>query len=219
MTSSSHEIFALRREGRTGQALEQARAAYAGGARDVWFLRAYAWTLFDQVNRDVHRHAQNELSPAAMSRQVSDTLREFCRFGGPLRQDPAFSQMVRLAVKVSHEWKDFLAFARWAGLTCFSEEDKKPFAAEGGREVASLEKRFIRAVCREAVARAADASRTACSVTQWGESALDDALGQDPNDPLLNYYRSKLHLLRNETPEAIDRLLPVIRRHPRAAWT
>jgi len=222
LMSSSHEIFALRKAKRNEEALAMARATYAENARDPWFLRAYAWTLFDRVSLEVARYEQKELSPAAMSGKVSGHLREFCKFARPLSQEPVFSQMVRLAVKASKDWKDFLAFAQWAGLACFSQEDKKPFTTQDGKAIDSLEKRFLRAVCRETVVKAADPMANAIAnvkATAWGEGVLDHALRQDPQDHLLNYYRSKLHWLRHETAQAITRLLPVLRRQPRVAWT
>ncbi|TKR28545.1 hypothetical protein, partial [Mycobacterium tuberculosis] len=83
-------------------------------------------------------------------------MREFSHMADALRGDSAFSQFLRLAGKASKDWSEFLLFARWVGNESFSEEDKKPFVNEAGKTVDSLYKRFIRAVCRETVAKAVD---------------------------------------------------------------
>jgi hypothetical protein len=52
----------------------------------------------------------------------------------------------------------------------------------------------------------------------WGQGVLAEALKETPNDQWLNFYSSKLHLLRGEVEAAAQRLFPVLRRQPRAAW-
>ena len=214
---SSGEIFALRKQKRYAEALDLARSEYPKNTADVWFLRAYAWALYDHAKEIVDRYEAKQLSPAALSGQLSPYMREFARMADALRGDSAFSQMLRLAGKVSKDWSEFLGFARWVGTEHFSDEDKKPFVNEAGKTVDSLHKRFIRAVCRETAAKAAD-PQSDQTLTEWGLGVLEQALRDEPNDQWLNYYQSKLHLGNGEPDLAIRRLTPVLRRQSRAAW-
>ncbi|MFT8232365.1 DUF7017 domain-containing protein [Pseudomonas guariconensis] len=214
---SSGEIFALRKQKRYAEALGLARSEYPQNTSDVWFLRAYAWALYDHVKEIVDRYEAKQLSPAALSGQLSPYMREFSQMADALRGDSAFSQFLRLAGKVSKDWAEFLKFARWVGNEHFSDEDKKPFINEAGKTVDSLHKRFIRAVCRETAAKATD-PQSDQALNEWGLGVLDQALQDEPNDQWLNYYQSKLHLANGEPDLAIKRLTPVLRRQSRAAW-
>ena len=147
----SNEIFALRKQGRSAQALEMARAEHPSNADDLWFQRAYGWALYDHVKKLVDAYEEKQLSASGLDAQLTPYMREFARMATALRGDAVFSQMLRLAGKVAKDWRDFLAFARWAGIDSFSEDDKKPFVNPAGKTIDSLQRRFIRAVCREAV--------------------------------------------------------------------
>lgn len=217
---SSREIFALRRQGRHAEALDLARRAHADagdGAPDLWLLRAYAWVLYDRIRQAVEAHEAGRLSPTALTAAISPPLREFSRMGDPLRRDSAFSQILRLAGKVSGVWPDFLAFAHWAGIDDFTWDDREPFVDETGRKLDDLRTRFIRAVCRATVAKAGAGGPEGAAVA-WGREVLDRALEARPDDQWLNYYRSRLHLADGETAQASRRLVPVLRRQGRAAW-
>ena len=214
---SSSEITALRKQKRSAEALEMARSEYPQNAGDIWFLRAYSWVLYDHAKKLVDSYEAKQLSPAALTGKLSPYMREFAKIGGPLRKDSAFSQMLRLAWKVSKDWQQFLNFARWAGVNDFSADDKAPFVNEQGKTIDSLEKRFTRAICREAAAKAAE-PQSNHELVEWGLSILDQALREESNDQWLNYYQSKLHLACGETNLAIKRLVPVLRRQSRAAW-
>lgn len=214
---SSFEIFELRKQGRSAEALEMARVEYSRNTTDIWLLRAYAWALYDQTKHLVDQYEAKQLSPSALSSQFSPCMREFARMADPLRGDVAFSQILRLAAAVSKEWREFLGFARWAGIHDFSVEDKKPFVNEQGKSVDSLQKRFMRAICREAAAAAADPHANPEWV-EWGKGVLEQALQDEPNDQWLNYYQSKLHLAYGEVEQSIKRLAPVLRRQSKAAW-
>ena len=214
---SASEIRALRKQGRSAEALEMARAQYPQNETDIWFLRAYAWPLYDHASKIVDAYETKELSAATLNRQLSPYMLEFSRMAHPLRKDSAFSQMLRLAGKVSKDWQDFLHFARWAGINDFSDEDKASFVNDQGKTVDSLQKRFTRAICRETEARAAE-SQSDQELIKWGLGILEQALQDEPNDQWLNYYQSKLHLADGEADLAIKRLVPVLRRQSRAAW-
>ena len=214
---SSKEIFALRKQGRSADALELARSEHPENANDIWFLRAYAWALYDHIKSVVDRYEAKQLSPTALSSQISPYMREFARIGGPLRGDSAFSQIIRLSGKVSKDWGEFLGFAWWAGVEDFPEEDKKSFVNEHGKTLDSLQKRFTRAICREAAANAEN-DQISREWIDWALSVLEKALSEEPNDQWLNYYQSKIHLSRGESSEAIKRLAPVLNRQTRAAW-
>lgn len=214
---SSSEIFALRKQQQFAQALDLARAGYPQNRADVWFLRAYAWALYDHVKVLVERVEAKQLSALALSDQLSPYMREFASMADPLRGDSAFSQLLRLAGKVSKEWSGFLEFARWVGIEDFSDEDKKPFINDQGKTLDSLQKRFIRAICRETSIGVIN-HRLPPALSEWGQAVLEQALKDDPNDQWLNYYQSKLHLAQGESEQAIKRLLPVLRRQSRAVW-
>lgn len=216
MTSS--EIFALRKKNRSAEALEMARAGYPDNIEDIWFLRAYAWALYDHIKKIIELYEAKKLSPNALSDQLTPYMREFSKFANPLRGDSAFSHIVRLAGKTSKDWRAFLAFARWADPETFSADDRKPFETDDGKKIDSLHKRFVRAVCRETAVRCTDPGFNP-ELLEWGRDVLEKALQADPNDQWLNYYRSKLHLAQGETAEAIKRLTVVLQRQPRAAWT
>ena len=214
---SSSDIFALRKQGNSRQALEVARREFGDGSSDIWLLRAYAWVLYDHAKQCIEAYETKSLSPTAMSAELSGYMREFANMGNPLRSDTAFSQMIRLAGKASKDWQEFLLFARWAGVNDFSADDRAPYTTDDGKTIDSLEKRFIRAICRETAAKTSD-SQADRDLIDWGQSILDQALRSDPNDQWLNYYQSKLHLARGESELAIKRLAPVLQRQSRAAW-
>lgn len=214
---SSQEIFALRKQHRTAEALEMARAEYKKDEADLWFLRAYAWPLYDHVKQIVDAYEAKELSSTALNQRMTPYMREFARMANPLRGDPSFSQMIRLAGKVSKDWQGFLGFAKWAGINDFSDEDKANYVHEQGKSIDSLKTRFIRAICRETIARASD-PQTDQKLITWGIEVLEQALEDDPNDQWLNYYQSKLHLINGQLDLAIKFLAPVVRRQSKAAW-
>ena len=214
---SASEIRALRKQGCSAEALAMARAQYPQNESDIWFLRAYAWPLYDHASKIVDAYETKELSPATLNKQLSPYMLEFSRMANPLRKDSAFSQMLRLAGKVSKDWQDFLRFARWAGINDFSDEDKTSFVNDQGKTVDSLQKRFTRAICRETEARAAEPQSNQ-ELIKWGLSVLEQSLQDEPNDQWLNYYQSKLHLADGEADLAIKRLIPVLHRQSRAAW-
>lgn len=214
---SSSEIFALRKQGRSAESLEMARAEHPHNTDDIWFLRAYAWALYDHAKKLVDAYEAKQLMPAALTAQLTPYMREFAKIAGPLRKDSAFSQMLRLAGKVAKDWQGFLGFAQWAGVSDFSDEDKAPFVNPQGKTVDSLQTRFTRAICRETVASAADPQANR-ELIAWGQGILDQALEATPNDQWLNYYQSKLHLAHGELDLAIKCLVPVVRRQSRAAW-
>lgn len=215
---SSKQIFALRKQKLFAEALEMARAGYSNNAADVWFLRAYAWSLYDHVKNIVDSFEAKQLSPLALSSKLTPHMREFAAIADPLRKDSAFSQMLRLAGKVAKEWDEFLGFAQWAGVDDFSDEDKAPFINDQGKTVDSLQKRFTRAICREVATRAVDA-QSDNPLIYWGKNILQQALKVEPNDQWLNYYQSKLYLVQGEAALAIKCLVPVVRRQSRAAWS
>ncbi|WP_300730820.1 hypothetical protein [Pseudomonas sp.] len=214
---SSSEIFALRKQQQFAQALALARAGYPQNKADVWFLRAYAWVLYDHVKVLVERFEAKQLMGLALSDQLTPYLREFASMADALRADSAFSQLLRLAGKVSKDWSGFMEFARWAGTEDFSEEDKKAFINDQGKTLDSLQKRFIRAICRETAVGVIN-NRLPLPLSEWGQTVLEQALKDDPQDQWLNYYQSKLHLARGERELATRRLLPVLRRQSRAVW-
>lgn len=214
---SSKEIFELRKSGKTEEALALARAQHAEHADDQWFQRAYGWALFDQIKKLVAENEANKLSIGALNTRLTPLMREFAHMASHLRGDLVFSQILRQAGKVAKVWHDFLKFARWAGIDDFSEEDKKPYVTDDGKKLDSLQKNFIRAICRETASHAAlpDADP---KLLDWGKDILNKALAQNPNDQWLNYYQSKLHLAQGKADDAIQSLIPILRRQPRAAW-
>jgi tetratricopeptide (TPR) repeat protein len=214
---SSQEIFALRKQGRSAEALELARATYQRDTADVWFLRAYAWALYDRTKQEIDAFESKQISVGTLNERLSPLMREYARLASPLRGDSAFSQMIRLAVRVAKDWHDFLAFAKWAGINDFAEEDKAGFVNDQGKATDGLRIRFIRAVCRETVAKVTEAS-TDHELISWGNEMIEQALLEAPNDQWLNYYRSKLHQVHGESDQAIKRLMAVLQRQSRAAW-
>lgn len=213
----SKDVFALRKSGQAAEALELARAEYPDHSGDLWFLRAYGWVLYDLANKTVVDFESKRIPASALSLQLIPCLREFATIGEALRGDTTFSQMLRLATKVSKDLPEFLRFARWMGVESFSNEDRTPFVNGEGKTIDSLERRYKRAICREVISLAADPDADR-QLVQWGLGIIEQALKEQPNDQWLNYYQSKLHLARGETDAAIRRLAPVLRRQPRAAW-
>jgi hypothetical protein len=216
--SAADDVRALRKTGKRAEALEMARAEYARNETDVWFLRAYAWALYDQVKKLTEDYEEKRIPAGAVTSRFSPLLHEFANFGNALRGDIAFSHMLRLSNKVSRDWVDFLRFARWAGIDDFSKEDRTPYVNDEGKQLDSLYTKHIRAICRETAARATD-DQIPQKVIAWGQAVLDQALSVSPNDLWLNYYCSKLHLVRGEANEAVARLIAVMRRQSKAAWT
>jgi hypothetical protein len=126
------------------------------------------------------------------------------------------SHLLQQVLKASSEWPAFLGFARWWGPDCFSEEDQKPFVPpDGGREVPSLATRYVYAVGREAVRKAADIP---ADLLAWAEQQVDKGLHESRDDQWLHYYKSKFLLTRGESEQARANLLTVVRRQSRAAW-
>jgi hypothetical protein len=136
--SATDDVRALRKTGRRAEALEMARTEYPRNETDVWFLRAYAWALYDQVKRVTEDYEERRIPGDALTSQFSPLLHEFANFGKALRGDTAFSQMLRLSNKVSRDWADFLRFARWAGIDDFSQEDRTPYVNDEGKQLDSL---------------------------------------------------------------------------------
>lgn len=217
---NSREIFTLRKQGRSKEALALARQAFKANpelASDVWFARAHAWALYDVVNAIVASYESEKISPARLSQQISPLMLEFASFGNAIREDMAFSHMLRLAVKVSKDWDEFLDFARWAGVDSFTADDRRPYRLPDGKQIESLEDRFMQAVARDA-SRAASDDRADPELVAWGTAVLEKALRKKPNDPWLPFYKAKLQLANNAHAEALDGIVRVVRRQSKAAW-
>jgi hypothetical protein len=213
----SQEIFNLRKEGFKAEALRLARAEYSNFKSDIWYLRAYVWTLYDHIRSIVEAYERQEISPHLMSNQITPYMREFIKISGALRKDSAFSQVIRLSGKVSNDWEHFLSFAHWAGVDSLQPEDCEPFLNEHGKEIDSLKKRFIRAICRSVAAKSTNATIDP-HLIDWGVKVLREALLESPNDIWLNYYQSKLHLANGQSNKAVQRLVPIVRKQLRASW-
>jgi hypothetical protein len=80
---SSNEIFALRKQGRSAEALEMARAEYSQNESDIWFLRAYAWALYDHAKKLVDCYEAKQVFPAAHNAQLTPYMREIAKIAGP----------------------------------------------------------------------------------------------------------------------------------------
>lgn len=214
---NSREIFTLRKQGRSAEALQIAREAYPGNENDLWLLRAYAWSMYDHVKSIIDRCEAKKISPYTIGSRLSPLMREFLHIANPLRSDSVFSHMNRLALKSSRYWPDFLGYARWVGADNFTGEDKKPFVTQEGKIVESFYKRYIRAICRETAAKATD-KQTRPQWIEWGSQILKRSLKIEPNDLWFNYYQSKLHLAQGQPDLALQRLIPVLLQHSTAAW-
>ncbi len=212
------EIMALRKEGRHQEALALARSEYAAGARDVWTLRAYGWCLYDAV-KAIGAVLESETGQLGASlERLTRILREFAAMAEPLRRDKAFSNVLRLTIKVARMWPSFLGFAKWAGIDSFETADTQPTTAADGKRIDSVRTRFIRAICRETSVAIAKPDAKPEWIA-WGEGILEKALETDPRDPWLPFYRCKVHEARGEREQAIARMVRVVRKQSRAAWS
>lgn len=210
----SKEIFALRKQD-TNQALAMARNKFQNNNNDIWFIRAYAWCIFDQVKLIVQNYENTHLSGFQLSNQISPFMREFANIGFPLKGDMCFSQMLNLANKVSRGWNEFLSFAYWAGLDCFSDDDKKPYTTENGNTIDSLQLRYLRSIIREI---SIHQDNLTSEMLQWGENVVKMALDLNPNDQWIYYYQSRIYLNGGNFDLAIKSLMPVIHRQKNAYW-
>lgn len=127
-------------------------------AQGLWFLRAYAWPLYDYAKHLVDSHEKGSLFAASFSGQLSACMRESAKIGEPLRVDMAFTQMCRIAAAAAKDWREFLGFAYWAGVDDFSDDDRKPYVNEQGKTLDSVPTRFTRAICRETASSASSPS-------------------------------------------------------------
>lgn len=68
---SAQEIFALRRQGNCEQALQLARQEFINTAnqQDEWFIRAYAWVLYDFANKIAQNYKNNRISSTQLNQQ------------------------------------------------------------------------------------------------------------------------------------------------------
>ncbi|WP_211870473.1 tetratricopeptide repeat protein [Neoroseomonas terrae] len=214
---AAKEIFAARKAGKLDEALGLARTEYARDPKDTWVLRAYAWVLYDYVKKATDAFEAKQLSATALSQRITPYMKEFSKFGGLLRRDTCFSQMVRLAMKASGAWTDFLIFARWAGTEDLDPEANRTFINEDGKTLDSQQTRLKRAISKQTVAMAGMPGVDQ-ELIEWGQGVLAEALRETPDDQWLNFYSSKMHLLRGEVEPAAKRLFPILRRQPRAAW-
>ena len=212
------EYMRFRRDGRSPEALELARAEFRAGNRDVWFLRAYAWCLYDAHKLLVEDLVSGTGQQDQLLEGVGALLREFAVMAEPLRRDMAFSKMLGLTLKVARVWPRFLGFAKWAGIDSFETADTQPTTAADGKRIDSVRTRFIRAICRETSVAIAKPDAPPEWIA-WGESILEKALETDPRDPWLPYYRCKVHETRGEQEQAIARMVRVVRKQSRAAWS
>lgn len=213
---SSKEIFELRKSGKTEEALALARAKHAEHADDLWFQRAYGWALFDQIKKLVTEHEANKLSIGALNTRLTPLMREFAHMASHLRGDLVFSQLLRQAGKVAKSGTTSSSSRAGPASTTFPRKTKNPTSRTMAKSW-TVCKSFIRAICRETASHAAlpDADP---KLLDWGKDILNKALAQNPNDQWLNYYQSKLHLAQGKADDAIQSLIPILRRQPRAAW-
>lgn len=211
---SSKEIFALRKQGNSTQALAMARDEYPNNHNDIWFVRAYTWCLFDHAKKIVVDYENGILPAFQLSNQLSPYMQEFSRIGSVLKGDMCFSQMLNLANKASKDWSDFLYFAHWAGLDCFSNDDRQPYITENGDKIDSLQSRYLRSIVR----KISTSQNLSPEIFNFGKEALKSALNINPNDQWLYYYQSKMDLNNGNIDLAIKSLMPVIHRQPRTYW-
>lgn len=213
----SKEVFALRKQNKSVEALALARNEYLSNNGDIWLIRAYAWCLYDHVKPIIENFESGRISGFELSNRLSPYMREFATIGNPLRGDTCFTQFLNMANKASKGWDEFLDFAQWVGIDGFSEDDKKPYITESGDKLDSLQTRFIRAIVRETSSRATN-KVIRDDLLEWGVAVAKIALEINPNDQWLHFYQSKLYLLNNEVELAIKNLMPVMHRQRKAPW-
>lgn len=211
---NSKEIFSLRKQGESLKALEIARKEYPNNQEDIWFIRAYGWCLHDRVKEIVVNYEKESISKQDLSNKLSNYMREFSQIGEKLKKDTCFSNILSLANRVSRDWKEFLDFSYWAGIDCFSDEDKKPFETKDGTKIDSLQSRYLRSIVREIANRKEIDGKT----LEWGKSVFEKAIDCNPSDYWLNYYQSKISLKEGDTDSAIKSLLPVVYKKIRDYW-
>lgn len=213
----SKEIFALRQQKQSSQALALARQEFSNpeNQKDIWFIRAYAWSLYDHIKPVVESFEQKEISGIVLSQKISPYMREFSSIAEPLRKELCFSQFLNLANKASKGWNEFLLFAKWAGLESFSIEDKQPFITQNGDKIDSLQTRFLRAIARET-----QIHQTALplELLEWGKTVIEYAITITPNDQWLYLYQSRLYLAEGDIDTAIRFLMPVMHKQAKSSW-
>ncbi len=214
---NSTDIFAMRRSGQKAEALAAVREHYPANREDEWYLRAYAWCLYDHVKDLGQRHVSKRISLSELNTAMDAAYREFMGFGRQIRMDSSFTMMTHAALKVHKDWTHFLGFAWWVKTPDFHEDPPQNTDESKSEEFEPIRDRFIRAVASAAVQHRSNAAIKPEWV-QWGISLLDSALAEGSNDIWLTYYKSTLAFEEGKHEEALRLISTVVRRQQKATW-
>lgn len=213
--SDASTIAQLRKSGDLDEAAVLAKRLLADSSEDWYLQNAYGWVIHDKLKRAGTALKRDEISGSDAESILDEYVNEYFRLGQIRRPDLLHSLILQCVLKMGKSWPRFLGFARWWGPDNFREEDLQPYLTNDGKELPSLAQRFSYAVAR---ALTIDQKAIAAEHIEWGEQFLEEALAEAPDDQWLQYYRSKLLLLRGDLSRAREVLLPVVKRQRTSAW-
>ena len=212
---ASQTIGELRKSGQLDEAYAQGKAAFDAAPRDLYLQRALGWVLHDLAKREAKELGDGTGSPGRLAHNYEVWLADYRRLDRLGKPELLHSLIMNHALKGSKQWPGFLSFAHWWLPEAYRDEDRQPFVTADGKSLPSLELRVASAVSRIAVS-AGDLSDE--QLQAWASSFFDAALERWPDDQWLNYYKSQQLLGVGAHAEARSRILPLVRRQPRAPW-
>lgn len=213
--SISQQITALRKGGDLGGAEKLAHDELKKNHSDRYLQNAYGWVIYFRLKEISDGLLDNKMTHMKAVSGLNHYVDEYFQLNLLSKPDLLHSLVLTQVLKIDKEWIRFVGFAKWWGVDNFREEDHEMLRLNNGKEIASLVLRYFYRIGHALTKHHADLSDTDQA---WGENQLNEALNKHPDDQWLNYYKSKLLLLKGDSKGAQQALMLVIRRQKRAYW-
>jgi len=214
---TAQDINALRKEGRSEDALQLAREEFRADPDDFFLQNAYGWAIHECLKKLAGEQHAERIGPADAINQLQELLREYARLKAIRRPDLLHSMMLQKALKIGRDWPSMVRFLRWWDFGSFREEDKAPYAGPNGRETPSLELQAIYAVARSLADGRLDEDE---QTREWAIKQVEQWRQQHPADRWLPHYWCKwcLHTGQRDSARMFAAQVVAFNRSNAWAW-
>lgn len=215
----SQKVTALRKGGDLDGAEQLALSEFKKNKNDRYIQDAYGWVIYFRLKETAEGLEKNTIQPDKAASQLNMYVTKYAQLKLVAKPNLLHSLILQKVLKIHNKidkyWHRFLGFARWWDVNNFRAEDYEPFTAKDGKEIDCLSIRFFYGIGR-VITRYY--SKNNKDDQLWGETQLESALKQQPDNLWFHYYNSKLLLLKGDPKAARQSLMFVIKKRKQAYW-
>lgn len=211
------QVTQLRKAGKIDEAYALVTQHYVHGQQNPLALSsAYAWVIYALVNREAGLLADNKTTEARIHAKLNQWMREYSRLFGQAQPDIIHTQMMRVILKVSKGWTDFLNFANWFGDNRFDDQAKEGYQMDNGKTAMSILEQYYTAIGAHLVS---DYQHLSPQVIAWAQAMQEKAASLFPNNQFIPYRQAKWLVIQGKPELAQDIMIKVVKRISKVAWT